>query len=412
MITTAHREDDDLDSHHFHARTYSSSSSCDRYSPLTLPPHSSANNHHHSAAIDGHNTDVAYNNDISIYQPHPENDDGADGEDWRNSLTDLVSMYCTPTFEDDDKVPMSAPPILTRSRSVASITRASNLKRRSTTVGRSRILRPPADREGILLFRTQHSAPWRSRWCVLRANVVAVYSSEKMSREIAVIRLPPDLLVLPSPIQTSETQSSNGPPAIYGFMTLAVQPMAGPRPIPYFFAAESRLDMVQWISHLVRAAKHPYGEERTLIPIPAGPASAPAAAPASASGNASTSKQSFDSRDAIPLPPVMTQTTASSWPTTATANTSSSTPRSKRFTFAQLTQRMRGMAAPVKRHTAPADVSKGAGGKVVGMGAAVAPQIMMPGSGGGGGGAERVSAREGKKGGGLTIVTDKWYRPK
>ncbi|KAJ3171290.1 hypothetical protein HDU87_008396 [Geranomyces variabilis] len=380
-------------------------------------------------------------------------------------------MYCTPAFEeenekdkDEDKVPMSAPPILTRSRSVASITRASDLKRRSTTVGRSRILRPPADREGTLLFRTQHSAPWRSRWCVLRANVVAVYSSEKMSREIAVIRLPPDLLVLPSPIQTSATQSSassHGPRAIYGFMTLAVQPTAGPRPIPYFFAAESRLDMVQWISHLVRAAKHPYGEERTLIPIPAGPASAPPAVVASsacartmpmtmpmtttraggggggntgggASSSSSSSKQqqqSFDSnQDAMilqQLPPVMTQTTASSWPTrnanapsSVSSSAATTTPRSKRFTFAQLTQRMRGMAAPVKRHTAPADATSsksGGGGKVVGMGAAVAPQILLPGTcgGGGGGGQATMSGREGKKGGGgLTIVTDKWYRPK
>lgn len=67
------------------------------------------------------------------------------------------------------------------------------VKRRSTTAGRddyttgnsssgstSRTLRRPAERAGALLFRTQHAAPWRSRWCVLRGNVVAVYSSEKV----------------------------------------------------------------------------------------------------------------------------------------------------------------------------------------------------------------------------------------
>lgn len=251
-----------------------------------------------------------------------------------------------------------------------------------------------------------------------------------MHREIAIVHLPPDLLVLPSPTdhttstpstptspspttlptpaQTSPTDNNNNKnnnnnnnatttattTAVYGFMTLAVQPRAGPRPIPFFFAASTRLDMVQWISHLVRAAQTPPGEyprTQTYIALN-GPRSS-----SSSSGDAGPASAPVGG----PRPAPMTQTTASSWP--AAAGGSGSGGR-KRFTFASLTQRVRGaVVGPVKRHTAPAE-SDGKGGVV--MGAAVVPEIEMGGAGTAGGGKKRGGAGGG--GAGLTIVTDKW----
>ncbi|KAI8918241.1 hypothetical protein DFJ77DRAFT_508486 [Powellomyces hirtus] len=262
------------------------------------------------------------------------------------------------------------------------------------------------DREGYLFFRTQHSASWKKRWVVVRGNVVGVYSSRKMTRQVAHIHLPRTLLVLPEDtaagtptLSPTSLPSSTSPESAqtHSFMTLAPQPHTGPRAIPFFFAAPTRLEMVLWIAAMVNAARGG-GLVRTLIPIRGAVGSAsgrvgvgevvvemepPPMSPASESSSAetlirtsptlSTSQPSPHSPYvpaslSLPIsPPPMTQTTASSWPSTdrpSTGRTAAAAPtHRKRFTFAQLTQRMRSVGSSgsassgsgkVKRHTAPA----------------------------------------------------------
>lgn len=89
---------------------------------------------------------------------------------------------------------------------------------------------------------------------------------------VTMIALSQDLVVLPD--DTSSPTSATGTlgrsnKAQFAFKIVAPQPGTGSHAVPFYFAAESRLDMLKWIADMVKAAE--YGgvakTPRTLIPI-------------------------------------------------------------------------------------------------------------------------------------------------
>ncbi|KNC98808.1 uncharacterized protein SPPG_05786 [Spizellomyces punctatus DAOM BR117] len=125
------------------------------------------------------------------------------------------------------------------------------------------------DREGHLLFRVDRDSPWKRRWCLLKNEHVYVLKSQMDNTVMTIIMLTPDLIVLPDDSggnSTGTTSRSNK--AQYAFKIVTPQPGTGSHAIPFYFAAESRLDMLMWIADLVKVANGaPIKAPRTLIPI-------------------------------------------------------------------------------------------------------------------------------------------------
>ncbi|TPX70422.1 hypothetical protein SpCBS45565_g01769 [Spizellomyces sp. 'palustris'] len=125
------------------------------------------------------------------------------------------------------------------------------------------------DREGHLLFRVDRDSPWKRRWCLLKNGHIYVLKSQVDNTVMTIIMLTPDLIVLPDDSggnSTGTTSRSNK--AQYAFKIVTPQPGTGSHAIPFYFAAESRLDMLMWIADLVKVANGaPVKTPRTLIPI-------------------------------------------------------------------------------------------------------------------------------------------------
>ncbi|KAI8905340.1 hypothetical protein DFJ77DRAFT_211407 [Powellomyces hirtus] len=204
------------------------------------------------------------------------------------------------------------------------------------------------DREGMLWFRANDTSPWLRAWCVVRHQHVFVHSPVQDMAIIAQVPLSPGVVLLPAEdfprarIPAGSTRLTARGADQYAFTTTAPGECC-----PFFFAADSRLDMMLWMAQLIRTAQGFAAVPRTLIPIQRAyslclnPTDPP---PKSSSKRGIAISAPLRCLHKQPSAPDLTQhSTSSTWPKSMSSAYHTTSPHApKRFNLQKLTRKLMG----------------------------------------------------------------------
>ncbi|KAI9007120.1 hypothetical protein BC832DRAFT_591722 [Gaertneriomyces semiglobifer] len=214
------------------------------------------------------NDDIRHSNDVSGQQLH----DLVDMYDEGHEEPRLERGHSEKTLVDESYYDINIPSTLsgndTRKPTKSKLKFGSLM--RGASYKKSRVdYEPPslaemglahADKDGYMLFRNHDEQSYRRRWCILKEKAIHIFKSKMDSVLAITIHLTPDLQVIP--------ECTNSTKDHFAFSLVTPQPGTGSHTLAFSFVADSRLDMLTWISAFVRASScNQQRVPRILIPV-------------------------------------------------------------------------------------------------------------------------------------------------